>query len=123
MGVPFSSYKDKDEEAVDKCKEIAAALRFEAALTVQSPDLLEQHGGHYLDALVGAFVARAADQGNTYTPTGPKQLRLAKQEGWIHIPSCGLEKLAAPFVGLSPESPCKTVALLTALMVRSPVEL
>jgi hypothetical protein len=47
-----------------------------------------------LDALVCALLARAADRGDTIDPDGPEQRRLARTEGWIHLPRSGsLERL------------------------------
>jgi hypothetical protein len=41
-----------------------------------------------LDAVVCALVARAAERGKTVPPTD-EQSRLARIEGWIHLPEPG----------------------------------
>jgi len=43
-----------------------------------------------LDALVCALVARAVQQGLTIGPEGEEQRRLARVEGWIHLPAAPL---------------------------------
>jgi hypothetical protein len=76
----------------------AARVRLRDALLAQLPivdprrrlDLVEREDD-YLDALVCALVARAAELGLTHRPD-PAQRELALVEGWIHIPS---EPLAA----------------------------
>jgi predicted nuclease with RNAse H fold len=45
-----------------------------------------------LDALICALIARAALDGNTTRP-GPEQAEVAAREGWIHIPTVGLDRI------------------------------
>lgn len=45
---------------------------------------------HALDAVISALVARAVVVGATKPPT---DVSLASREGWIHLPTCGLEDL------------------------------
>jgi len=47
----------------------------------------------YIDALVCALVARAAEVGLTYLPEEGRQVDLAVVEGWIHMPSGDLREL------------------------------
>jgi hypothetical protein len=47
----------------------------------------------YLDALICALVARAAELGQTYLPEKGEQSDLAEVEGWIHLPSGPLADL------------------------------
>jgi hypothetical protein len=49
----------------------------------------------YIDALLCALVARAAELGMTHAPTAA-QKKLAQIEGWIHLPSAALGELALP---------------------------
>ncbi len=46
-----------------------------------------------LDSLVASVAVRARMRGLTMIPTGPEQLRLARIEGWIHVPDCELSEL------------------------------
>jgi hypothetical protein len=50
----------------------------------------------YLDALVCALVARAAELDQTIRPQDEKQVESAAIEGWIHLPSGQLSDLCAP---------------------------
>ncbi len=45
-----------------------------------------------LDALICAFIARAALDGNTTRPR-PQHAEVAAREGWIHIPTVGLDRI------------------------------
>ena len=47
-----------------------------------------------LDAVVAAVVTRAVAIGATYSPAGDEQVRLARAEGWIHIPRGPLSDIA-----------------------------
>jgi hypothetical protein len=50
---------------------------------------------HALDALLAALVTRAAERGLTHAPQTPEDDRLARVEGWIHVPVPGsLDRLA-----------------------------
>ena len=49
----------------------------------------------FLDALVCALVARAAELGLTRFPEGERQTSLAATEGWIHLPDGPLHDLVA----------------------------
>jgi Protein of unknown function (DUF429) len=49
----------------------------------------------YLDALVCALVARAAELGQTHAPENRTQSSLAATEGWIHLPNGPLRDLVA----------------------------
>jgi hypothetical protein len=79
----------------------AARLRLRDSLLEQLPiadpqgrlALLEREDD-YLDALLCALVARAAELGLTHEPD-PGQRELAAIEGWIHLPSAPLCALAA----------------------------
>ncbi len=47
-----------------------------------------------LDAVVAAVVTRAVAIGATYSPVDKEQVRLARAEGWIHIPRGPLSDIA-----------------------------
>jgi hypothetical protein len=49
----------------------------------------------YLDALICALVARAAELGLTYEPKPGVESELAEVEGWIHLPDAKLGGLVA----------------------------
>jgi hypothetical protein len=49
----------------------------------------------FLDALVCALVARAAELNLTLRPPNPKSAKLARREGWIHHPHSPLDELAS----------------------------
>ncbi len=48
-----------------------------------------------LDAVVAAVATRAVALGATFSPNGREQTRLARAEGWIHIPRGPLSDIAA----------------------------
>jgi hypothetical protein len=48
---------------------------------------------HAFDAVVAALTARAAQLGLTTRP-GPHELAAARTEGWIAVPTTGLDELA-----------------------------
>jgi predicted nuclease with RNAse H fold len=47
---------------------------------------------HGLDAMIAAIVARAVAVGETKAPA-PEQVACAQTEGWIHVPTCGVDEL------------------------------
>jgi hypothetical protein len=65
---------------------------------LDDPDrLLRRCSGEddFLDALVCALVARAAELNLTLPPPNPNSARLARREGWIHHPGSPLGDLAS----------------------------
>jgi hypothetical protein len=65
-------------------------------LPLDDPDgRLEQIAGEddYLDALICALVARAAERRRTYRPESPLEVERAEVEGWIHLPQDPLGSL------------------------------
>jgi predicted RNase H-like nuclease len=48
----------------------------------------------YLDALICALVARAAERKRTYRPETAHEAQRAAVEGWIHLPRDPLKSLA-----------------------------
>ncbi len=98
-GVPVSlrtreSYKGKD--AADKRVALLSIIRDK--LPLKDPDGLLARVGledDYLDALLCALVARAAELGETIPPETDDQRKRAPVEGWIHLPAGPLSGLAA----------------------------
>lgn len=89
-----ASYKKRDNSET-RMKLLEALL---AQLPLDDPDnLLANVAGEddYLDALLCALVARAAELGQTYLPEEGEQSDLADVEGWIHLPSRPLADLAS----------------------------
>jgi hypothetical protein len=98
----------KDSEAslgkasYKRAENSAARVALLAAIRAELP-IADPHGrlamvereDDYLDALLCALVARAAELGLTHAPT-PAQKKLARIEGWIHLPSAALGELAPP---------------------------
>jgi hypothetical protein len=88
-----ASYKGK-ENSEKRMRLLDALLEL---LPLDDPDgRLDQIAGEddYLDALICALVARAAERGRTYRPEGPLEAERAEVEGWIHLPRDGLGTLA-----------------------------
>jgi hypothetical protein len=75
---------------------LLAAIR--AELPIADPHgllAMVEREDDYLDALLCALVARAVELGLAHAPT-PAQNKLARIEGWIHLPSAALGELARP---------------------------
>ena len=91
---PRESYKGNT--AASKRVRLLAALQEQLPLE-DADQLLDrvERQDDYLDALICALVARAAELGMTYGPQPGKQHELARLEGWIHLPSDSLDRLAA----------------------------
>jgi hypothetical protein len=88
-----ASYKGKDNSA--RRTELLGALLEQ--LPLDDPGgRLDQIAAEddYLDALICALVARAAERGRTYRPEGPLEVERAAVEGWIHLPQDPLGSLA-----------------------------
>ncbi|CAB4865579.1 unannotated protein [freshwater metagenome] len=83
---PSSSYKVKD--ATDQRAEILEGLT--AGLGMRPlPEPMRERAvavDHALDALLCAVIARAVMLGRTLRPAGEEEVRLARIEGWIHLP-------------------------------------
>ena len=89
-----ASYKKKENSETRK-KLLAALL---TQLPLDDPDgrlATVADEDDYLDALLCALVARAAELGQTYLPKEGEQSDLADVEGWIHLPSRPLADLAS----------------------------
>ncbi len=89
----------KGSAASDKRVALLAALR--AQLPFEDGDhLLDRVAleDDYLDALICALVARAAELGLTYPPEAGTERERAQLEGWIHLPSDSLDRLSAEHV-------------------------
>lgn len=89
-----ASYKKRENSETRK-KLLDALL---AELPLEDPDgRLANVAGEddYLDALLCALVARAAELGQTYLPEERDQADLTDVEGWIHLPSRPLADLAS----------------------------
>jgi hypothetical protein len=87
-----ASYKKKENS--EKRTELLAALLTQ--LPLDDPDgwlANVADEDDYLDALLCALVARAAELGQTYLPEEGEQSDLADVEGWIHLPSRPLADL------------------------------
>jgi len=92
---PRETYKGA--AAAERRTALLAAIR--AQLPIDDPDdRLEKVAleDDYLDALVCALVARAAELGVTHEPETKLERERAQVEGWIHLPSDRLELLATP---------------------------
>lgn len=88
-----ASYKGKENSAT-RMKLLGA---LQEQLPLDDPDgLLGQIAAEddYLDALICALVARAAERGRTYLPESPIEIERAETEGWIHLPRDPLGSLA-----------------------------
>lgn len=88
-----ASYKGKENSA-RRLKLLGALLK---QLPLDDPDgQLDQIAGEddYLDALVCALVARAAERKRTYRPESALEVERAAVEGWIHLPRDPLGSLA-----------------------------
>jgi hypothetical protein len=89
-----SSYKRAENSAARV--DLLAAIRSELPIADPRGRLaMVEREDDYLDALLCALVARAVEIGLTHPPT-PAQQRLARIEGWIHLPSSALGELARP---------------------------
>ena len=94
-GLPAQRYKQKKYEAerralvADLCRGLSGVCDVGA----QFRELCEQDDNN-LDALVASLAARASMIGRTILPEGDEELRLARIEGWIHVPDCELGDLA-----------------------------
>jgi uncharacterized protein DUF429 len=91
---PRESYKGP--ERVERRRQLTKLIASRARL-VDPNRLLDLCATHddCLDALICALVARAAELGRTVRPSTRKQERLARREGWIHLPDCSLGELAS----------------------------
>jgi hypothetical protein len=91
---PREKYKGA---AASKCRDQLAKI-IASRVGLDDPDrLLDQCSleDDFLDALVCALVARAAELQLTLPPPGDKSARLARREGWIHHPGSPLGELAS----------------------------
>jgi hypothetical protein len=90
-----ASYKRKENSAT-RMRLLEALL---LQLPLDDPDgQLDQIAAEddYLDALLCALIARAAELGQTRLPEPGRQAELAAVEGWIHLPDRPLADLAEP---------------------------
>lgn len=74
-------------------KRVALLRALTARVRVEDPaHLLDRVGSEddYLDALICALVARAAELGQTYLPETEAERGCALVEGWIHLPDAAL---------------------------------
>lgn len=68
----------------DRCGTLAPAIS----------SLLAQCDDDDFDAVICAFVARAAITGATAAPD-PANLATAQREGWIHVPTVSIEEIVS----------------------------
>jgi predicted nuclease with RNAse H fold len=87
-GLPFRRYKGADGQGARE--QIVDALA--AVLDVAPHRRLLTGSDHALDAVVAALTARAAVLGKATLP-GPDELAVARDEGWIALPTCELDDL------------------------------
>jgi predicted nuclease with RNAse H fold len=89
---PRESYKGADKG--DRRRALLSAILTQVPLE-DVDRRLEKVAGEddYLDALICALVARAAELGLTHPPQTEAELGRAPLEGWIHLPSRPLERL------------------------------
>jgi hypothetical protein len=88
-----ASYKGKENSA--RRMQLLGALLEQ--LPLDDPDgRLDQIAGEddYLDALICALIARAAERERTFLPESPLELERVEVEGWIHLPQDSLASLA-----------------------------
>jgi len=98
-----SSYKRAENSGA----RVALLAAIQAELPIADPHgrlAMVEREDDYLDALLCALVARAVELGLTHPPT-PAQEKLARIEGWIHLPSAALGELARPRFGRGGPSP------------------
>jgi len=88
-GLPATGYKGVRGAPVRR-EIVAGLLRRCPWLAVDEVTLIRRD--HDLDALLCALVARAVATGRTHRPP-PEVAEVAAREGWIHLPTCGLEEL------------------------------
>jgi predicted nuclease with RNAse H fold len=88
-GLPATGYKGVRGAPVRR--EIVAGVLRRCPWLAVDEDLLIRRD-HDLDALLCALVARAVATGRTHQPP-PDAAEVAAREGWIHLPTCGLEEL------------------------------
>lgn len=95
-GLPFSGYK-----AGNAANRIALVERLRGAapwLELGAFDAQVRADDDALDAVIASLVARAHALGH-WTPPTDEQAAQASREGWMIIPTCGLEDLLARTVG------------------------
>lgn len=85
-GLPFQGYKGKEGRAT--LHSLCAELRRACPWLRDIPSQCAQDDDAF-DALICALVARAAK----LRKTSPADDPAARKEGWIHIPTCGLNAL------------------------------
>lgn len=93
-GLSIGGYKNK---TATKIKEIMPGIRQNLTAVaggLQVSGLEDMTNEHHVDALLCAFVARAAALGQTAGPPA-EHIERAQLEGWIHVPTGSLEGLAA----------------------------
>lgn len=84
-GLPCRGYKD--DRGRDVRERVVTGLAAAAPTVRWGPALEEaRRSDHVLDALVCAFVARAAHLGRYRAPHGGAETELARTEGWIVVP-------------------------------------
>lgn len=85
----------KRAKNVPTLRQLVEALR-EAAPWLRIGDWsAAERGDDTFDAVICALVARAVAVGLTAGPASPEDADLARVEGWIHVPTAGLEALPA----------------------------
>lgn len=82
---PKESYKKNTDESFAARGDILRALRRQLPW-LEVPDSYADDADS-LDSLIASLTARAAAQGLTQRPAADNQSDLARQEGWIHLPS------------------------------------
>ena len=89
-GAPKNSYKGVGDKAVERRELLLAGLLrgLGPAFTI-APEHQQAcvASDDVLDALVCALLARAVQRGETLWPQAGEQTRLARTEGWIHLPA------------------------------------
>ena len=94
-GLPHRSYKGKkgQQTRIQILDGMCAALGdgFEIG---DEPAAECVSSDHALDALIASLAVRAATLNQTSAPAD-EDLDTAREEGWIHVPQCGIEELLA----------------------------
>ncbi|CAB4757431.1 MAG: DUF429 domain-containing protein [Actinobacteria bacterium] len=101
-GISQPGYKGGTKDAADPARKARNKI-FTALRTATEPwlDLVSVRescvdSDHTLDALISAVIALLAQWSATSRPESDEDLRLAKVEGWIHVPIGPLELIRPP---------------------------
>jgi hypothetical protein len=101
-GISQPGYKGGTKAAADPAR--TARNRIFAAVRTATESWLDLvavsdkcvDSDHTLDALISAIIALAAQSNATSCPKSAEDVKLAKTEGWIHVPIRPLELIRPP---------------------------